>query len=914
MQSQCEECGGPLGSAGLRGRAWPHRLVANYCCYGCLSLGEHARQQGSGSHEASNLGSLGFRLGIALVIAGQSTIFGLALNLHDDVPSSVRSLVQWLIFGSTLFVFALLGGPLLRTAWGETRRVRLTIEALFLLTMIGALAASLQAQLTGRGKIYFEVVSILLVVYTLGKLVGARSRSKVLAASRAWSGHLETCRRIEANEALMVPVSAIAPGDCIEVFAGETIPVDGVIREGVGFVSEAPVSGEPFAVVRKPGDSVLAGTASFDATFRIEATSRGKHRHIDRILAVVDRAREAPLSLQSHADRLAGWFVPLVIVVAVGTFVYWTSFTAHGWEVGLFNAMAVLLVSCPCAIGLATPIAVWSALGRLAERGLIVHSADVVERLAAVDCVYLDKTGTLTDDEHRLSEVETMDAVAPRAIVLGWLSLVEAQSNHPLARPFAELPRDAVIGTRVEGVRTIPGCGIEGTIVQPDGKRRDLRIGRPDWVSPGSRESEDHGGRQVNASANGVLIARGFVVERVRSSSPEALEQLQTLGLRAEILTGDRSEPTALSGEVPVRRGLLPEAKCSLVRESGAKTLMVGDGINDASALAAAHVGIAMASGTDLAVEAADATLYGGDLRVVPWAIAVSRDAVRTVRFNLARAVFYNLAGMGLAAAGLLHPIAAVLLMMLSSLSLIASSARVRNPAMHCLKPSPSRGVLVRAVVHFAALAVQPLMLMALVEAAQAAGIAWPLAIGFGLFALIATAIWIRWASIPHGLDMGFGMLTLGNLGMLLGWWMDNGFGPLREAGCRECLEAIVRGTTAPGMGIGMLLFGNVAMFALGRRSLPLGRHAAAMLTGGNLGMILGMIGGGWCAAQWEWASVLAAVLGSFAGMTIGMIGGMLLGTRLVEIAIERAGWLRLRREMRRAVGVAHGSTGSVDQ
>ena len=303
MQSQCEECGGPLGSAGLRGRAWPHRLPANYCCYGCLSLGEHARQRGSGSQEATNLGSLGFRLGIALVIAGQSTIFGLALNLHDDVPSSVRSLVQWLIFGSTLFVFALLGGPLLRTAWGETRRVRLTIEALFLLTMIGALAASLQAQLTGRGKIYFEVVSILLVVYTLGKLVGARSRSKVFAASRAWSGHLETCRRIEANEGLMVPVSAVALGDCIEVFAGETIPVDGVIREGVGFVSEAPVSGEPFAVVRMPGDSVLAGTASFDATFRIEATSRGKHRHIDRILAVADRAREAPLSLQSHADE-----------------------------------------------------------------------------------------------------------------------------------------------------------------------------------------------------------------------------------------------------------------------------------------------------------------------------------------------------------------------------------------------------------------------------------------------------------------------------------------------------------------------------------------------------------------------------------------------------------------------------------
>ncbi len=884
VHSGCDHCGSPHSGAGLRGRAWSGLAPGTYCCYGCLSLGEQERRlRQSPTADRPKLGGLGFRLGIAMVVAGQSTTFGLALNLHDDVPTAVRWAVQSLILASTMLVVALLGVPLFRAAISELRRGRITVEALFLLTMTGALSASLQAHFSGTGKVYFEVVSILLVVYTVGKLVGSRSRARAIEASHAWCGELRLCRRIDdRGRAAMTVVSEIVPGDVVEVHAGESIPVDGTIQSGTGFASEAPVSGEPFAVIRRPGDGVLAGTISFDATFRIRASHRGTERQIDRLLAAMERARTAPLSLQSQADRLAQWFLPLIAFTSLGTFIYWTAFSPRGWEAGLFNAMSVLLVACPCAIGLTTPLAIWTALGRLAERGLLVRSGDALERLAEVDCVFLDKTGTLTEDGLRIREIVTAVRGEEREKLLGWLAAVESHSDHPIAKPFAELARE--VDGEVVSVRTIPGKGIEAAILDSLGTERSIRMGRPEWISPGLVSDEAE--HRIDVEVDGIWAAKALLVERVRPTAAETLEQFQALGLTGEILTGDRSARTALPVGFVVERGLLPDEKHQRIascRAAGGKPLMVGDGINDASALAAAHVGIALASGTDLAVEAADATLYGGDLRVLPWAVAVSRDAVRTIRFGLARAALYNLIGIALAAAGVLHPIVAVLLMMVSSLSLIASSARVRTPAFHCSNVRPNRGILARSLVHFIALAAQPFVLLALLEPAREMTVAVSLVAGFALAALGTAWVWHRWPAIPHGLDMGLGMLTLGNFGMLLGWWADSGFAPLREAGCRACWKALQNGSAAPGMWLGMLLFANAAMLGLGRRPLPQGHHVWAMFTGGNLGMLLGMIGGGWAASNWEADSLFAAVLSSFAGMTVGMLAGMIAGTWLVE-------------------------------
>jgi heavy metal translocating P-type ATPase len=885
MTTTCSYCRGPLAGRGHAGRPWPDRPAAVYCCFGCLSLGE--QQAASPSAPGRTLDGLGIRLGIALLVVGQSMTFGLALNLHDDVPPPVRWSIQTLILCATLLVVALLGGPLLRTAWHELRRGRLTLEALFVLTMSGAMAASLQAHLTGRGKIYFEVVSVLLVVYTLGKVIGARGRAAAAAGCRAWATHLATARLVDAHgRGRTVPVAEVRPGDVVEVHPGETIAVDGVIRDGVGFVSEAPVSGEPFAVVRRPGDRVLAGTASHDATLRIEATAAGTGRQVDRLLAAVEAARDRSLSLQSRADRIGRVFLPLVVLAAAGTFAYWTH--AAGWEVGLFNAMSVLLVACPCAIGLATPIVVWAALARLAERGLVVRSGDAVERLAEVARVLFDKTGTLTEDRFALVDVVTAPGF-DRRTVLGWLSLVESQSGHPVAKPFAQLPRPFAPGEepRVVSLRVVPGCGLEAEIEEHTGARHGIRVGRPGWVAVAGGPAVRAAGHRVAMSVDGELAAVAVVAERLRGSVPEMLADFRRLGLPVEVLTGDTAERAAALDLPPARAGLLPDDKRAAVEAitaAGGKPLFVGDGINDAPALAAAHAGVALADGADLAVGASDVTLYHGDLRVLPWAIELSREAVRAVRWNLCRALCYNLIGVTLAACGVLHPVVAAVLMVVSSLSLVVSSARVGVVPEHCrVVTTPAQRPPVSAGGRFAhwhalAFALQGAVLLLLLAPLRAPAAAVAVLGGFALAG--AGLAYLCRRPLPHTVDMCVGMLTLGNLGMLLGWWADAGFTPLVCPHCCSCADPLAK----PWMWVGMLVLANAAM-------LRPGPHRLAMLTGGNVGMLLGMYAGGRLALGFGADSLLAAAITSLVGMTAGMLAGMLLGTWAAErlLAAPRA-------------------------
>ncbi|HEV3023101.1 MAG TPA: heavy metal translocating P-type ATPase, partial [Pirellulales bacterium] len=540
---------------------------------------------------------------------------------------------------------------MLRTAATEMWHGRVTIEVLFVTTIVGALLASLQSFLTGTGPIYFEVVSVLLVVYTFGKQVGARSRVAALAAARAWSESLAVCRRVDSQgHALMTPVTEILPGDVVEVWPGELIPVDGIVRRGVGFTSEAAVSGESAALVRRPGQSVLAGAASHDATFQIEATAPGTGRQIDLLLRAVENARRTPTSLQGQADRLAARFVPLIVATSVVTFVVWTSLA--GWQTGLFNAMAVLLVACPCAVGLAVPIVSWTTLGRLAERGLVIRNGDVIERLAGVDRVLFDKTGTLTEERMALADLATREAGSERTRLLGWLAAVEAQCQHPVARAFAQaLPPPDAPAVTVLGLRTVPGAGVIAQLRAEDGRGHRLRVGRPQWLESDCRPEAVElladlrvtSGQRIDVELDGRLAAIAILNERLRPRARDMLCEFQRLGLPVTVLTGDTAERTAAVGLASyARTSLLPEDKRRTVVDLlriGGRPLFVGDGVNDASALAHAHAGISLASGTDLANAVADATLYHGDLSALPFAVALCRQAVATIRRNLSRAV-----------------------------------------------------------------------------------------------------------------------------------------------------------------------------------------------------------------------------------------------------------------------------------
>jgi cation transport ATPase len=454
----------------------------------------------------------------------------------------------------------------------------------------------------------------------------------------------------------------------------------------------------------------------------------------------------------------------------------------------------------------------------------------------------------------------------------------------------------------VLALRAVPGCGVEAEI-EAAGTRHAVRIGTPDWIG-GDAELERQlkaTGHRVRIAVDGELAAVAVLAEHLRDSASEAVAEFRRLGLTVEVLTGDTAARAAALG-LPARGGLLPDDKRAAVEDAkaaGGRPLFVGDGINDASALASAHAGVALAAGTDLAVGAADATLYHADLRVLPWAVELSREAVRAVRRNLCRALCYNLVGMTLAACGVLHPVVAVVLMVLSSLSLVYSSTRVGVTPDHCRlviepvvtsntqgadAPRSEGNATRQAAVHGTAFALQGVVLLFLLGAANDPVPAVGLVGAFALIGFALARLWHRWATIPHAISMCFGMLTLGNFGMLLGWWADSGFTPL-PGHCRECVAALQEGVIrAPWMWVGMLAFANVAMLWLPRRARGRGRtHSVAMYTGGNAGMVLGMTAGAWCAAQFEAATITGAVITSFAGMTAGMLAGMLAGTWLTE-------------------------------
>ncbi len=621
-----------------------------------------------------------WRIGIGALIAVNSMTVDLAFNT-SEASLTERHVAHGVALGAALVTLALLGWPLLAAAARELRRRRITLEAMFVAGIVGALTASVVAMLTGVGAVYFEIVSILLVVYSFGQQIGRAAQERAVRAAEAWAPELTTCDVVDgAGAVTTIPVSELREGQRVRVRPGSTIAADGIVLEGEGFVREAEMTGELFAAVRGPGDRVWAGTHSVDAAFVVEATAAGGRRRIDGIVDAVERARLAPSSLQRRADRLIAWFLPAVAAVALATMAGWT--WARGWHVGLFNAMAVLLVACPCALGLATPVAVWSALSRLARRGLIVRGGDAVERLAAVDTAVFDKTGTLTESRATLAGLVVAGRDEERrSRVLALLEAVERAVDHPVAAAFVGVSRGGAGRFTVEALRLLPAVGVAASVREGAGRVYEVRIGTPERLlaDDGARQAwrdlraweGGERGRDVVALVDGRVAAAALVAERVRDTWPEAVEALSGLGVRLVVMTGDLAARARALGVTAVHAGLSPEeklARVQVLRRAGRRVLFVGDGVNDAAAMAASDVSVGVASGAELAAEVADVSWHGGDLTVLPEAVATCRGTVRTIVSNLRLAAVYNLTGVALAAAGVLHPVVAALLMTASSL------------------------------------------------------------------------------------------------------------------------------------------------------------------------------------------------------------------------------------------------------
>lgn len=882
---KCDYCFGPVVGAGLCGRPSPHHDAARYCCYGCLSLGE---QRPASRSSPRRFNWFAFRIGLSLVIIAQSMILSLGIALEEQSASDVKFAVYGSVLLGCLLTMVLLGLPLVQAAWRELSHGLITIESLFLLTMAGAFTASMQSFITGQGPIYFEVVSVILVVYSLGKAIMAKAKQSAIQQTQSWADSLAMCHYVVGDTVTERPVAELQVGDSVDVHPGELIPIDGVIIHGEGTISEAAMTGEPFGQVRRVGDYVVAGAISHDALFRIQATTLGSERHVDQLIRVINEATELPTATQSLINQISLRIFPVLILIAVATFAYW-SWTAS-WAVGSFHAMCVLLVACPCALGLATPVVVWNTLARLAERGFVARSGDVIEQLATIRTVMFDKTGTLTEERLTLTDI----AIVPgqhRPTILGWLAAVQAHSSHPIAKAFREIPPPTDV--TISECRQHAGLGIEATI-HTAGQTHHLRIGHSSWLNTTEAETTAleqqliaTTGQRILATLDDRLLAVIVINERLRDSVPQALTQLANLGINVTILTGDREPQPTIRELSPVLAGLMPLEKLAQI-EQQQHVMMVGDGINDAAAMAKATVGVAMHTGSDLAVQSAAVTLYHPDLRVIPWAIAMGREAQAIIRQNLWLAGGYNVVGVTLAAAGILHPVVAALLMVCSSVYVAWSAGRVGVSAeAACHQPTNRRSQLAWDVPFCHAMSVwlQGLLLVELMGLADSRAVS--IIFLFGVGGSIAAVWWYRQPTLSHHVDMAFGMLTFGNMGMLFGWWADAGFQPLKYGHC-DCAASLFAGEFKPWMWLGMLICGTIAMVWLGRTEHGSPRHWYCMLTGGNLGMAIGMLAGGWLCRDLFGPEIRLNILLSIAGMTIGMIVGMFAGTALLEQSIQK--------------------------
>lgn len=801
---------------------------------------------------------------------------GLAINLTPPDTESMRLVLQGGMLAATLLVMALLGWPLLLAAGYELQRRRITMELLFLLGIVAAMAISVQSMIAGRGPVYFEVVSILLVVYSVGRAVNQYNRQKAASAMQSLTDQVRTARLVDGNT---IDVRQIRAGDMVQVMPGELIPVDGQVVSGSSLIRQTAFTGEWAPVLAREGDPVLAGAACEDGSLLIRATADGNDRRVDRLAELIEAARRTPTSLQRQADRLVRWFLPTVLVVAAGSLIFWT--IRQNPETGLFSALAVVLVACPCAAGLATPLAMWSALTTLAKRGLIVRGADAIERLAGVDGVIFDKTGTLSDEKMIVKNIIVHGHDRQRLLSL--ISAVERRSNHPVAKALASLSHNDD-GVEVVAMQTIPGLGIEATI--GDGSR--LRIIRDDNSPPGEL--------RLNVILNGSPATTIFLGESLRQSAQRTIRRLQQMGLLLHVMTGD--SPAAASHIqqlAPTTAAMTPAQKHDAVlamrNDPSAKMrrpLFVGDGINDAAAMAVSHASIALAGGAEIAVESASATLHGGDLTLIPAAIELSRRTVASIRSNLLYAVAYNVIGMTAAACGWLHPVLASVLMAASSALVGYRSLRTKKYEGRRMKDERKAlrldaFVHLPSVIHGVGIIGQAAILIPLarLSASEAA-----------LTILIAIIGWRLVARYAHRLSLWFdhilAMITIGGLGMNFGWWADMRFGSaIHENAMRPCCAMAAKITshtlaapTSYWMYAGMVLLGTPAMYLLRRQPEKFSWRrwcCIGPLIVGVPGMCLGMFGGALAAEQIRFLSPTAHVLAAYTLMMIGMIAGMLL-------------------------------------
>jgi Cu+-exporting ATPase len=636
----------------------------------------------------------------------------------------------WLQFALTTPVFFWCGAPFIGRWWKsireqDTNMFTLTVTgtgaAYFYSAVAVVFAAAFPAAYRGAHglPLYFEGTAFITTIVLLGQIIEQRAHARTDAAIRALM-HLapKLAHRVRADGTEEdVPVADVHPGDRLRVRPGENLPVDGALTAGPAEIDESMLTGEPLPVIKQAGDKVSAGTLNTTGSFVFRAERVGADTLLAQIVRLVEQATESEAPIARLADRVSQWFVPVVLTIATASFLGWTFFaTERGWLYGLINAVSVLIIACPCALGLATPVSLVTGIGRGAQAGVLVKDAAALERLASATTLLIDKTGTLTEGRPRVVAVE-VERVDPNARpgsekrledqplhlsadeLLTLAASAESSSEHPLARAIvnAALAQSLPLLPATDFAAD-PGVGVRAVV---NGRRIQVRRVVPN-APLNAREDERRvkdnppyppTATLVRVTIDGRHAGIIALADAIKASTPAAIRELQQLGLKVVMVTGDREETArAVADQLGLdgfHAGVTPVRKQELVREHqarGEKVVFAGDGLNDAPALAAADVGIAMGTGTDVAMHSAGLVLVKGELTALVRAVHLSRAVLRNIKQNLFWAFAYNAAGLPLAAGALypftgwlLNPMFAGAAMSLSSISVVANALRLRH-------------------------------------------------------------------------------------------------------------------------------------------------------------------------------------------------------------------------------------------